>query len=118
MFSKLLVTTFAVAMFALVGFAEAQDKDKKRATGSVVGVLKDRKDAPKGPNVFVEIQADGEEKARKYRVAYDPKIKAPIADVLKAVKETPIGSRVQIDWIEGEGYNITNFKVLKKAEKN
>jgi hypothetical protein len=38
-------------------------------------------------------------------------------EVLKAVKEAPIGSRVQLDWIEGEGYNITAFQVLKKTDK-
>ena len=117
MFSKLLVTTFAIALIGLVGFAEAQDKDKKKRTGSVVGELTARKDAPKGPNVLVDIKADGEEKARTYRVAYDPKVKGPMPEVLKDVKEAAIGSRVQIDWVEGEGYNITSFKVLKKAEK-
>ena len=61
-------------------------QDKKKRTGTVVGELKSRKDAPNKINVLVEILAAGEEKARQYRVAYDPKVKGPMPEVLKAVK--------------------------------
>lgn len=120
MFQKLLVAGFVAALFSMVAFcefAEGQDKDKKKRTGMVVGELTSRKDAPNKINVLVEILGAGEEKARLYRVAYDPKVKGPMPDVLKAVKAANIGDRVQIDWIEGEGYNITAFQVLKKKEE-
>jgi hypothetical protein len=119
MVSKFAVATFAIAALALIGLADAaQDKqEKKKRTGMVTGELKSRKDAPNKINVLVDILADGEEKARSYRVAYDPKVKGPMPEVLKAVKAAPLGSRVQIDWVEGEGYNITAFQVLKKDEK-
>src|SRR5947209_5802596 len=108
MLPKGVIASFAIVLMALIGFTDAaQDKDKKKRTGTVTGELKSREAAPNKVNVFIEVLADGEEKARKYRVAYDPKAKGPIADVLKAVKEAPIGSRVQLDWVEGEGYNIT-----------
>lgn len=115
MYPKLLLTTFIAALLAIVALSEnAEGQDKKKRTGSVIGELKSRKDAPNKINVIVEIQAAGEEKARQYRVAYDPKVKGPMPEVLKAVKAAEIGSRVEIDWVEGEGYNITAFKVLKK----
>jgi hypothetical protein len=120
MFSKLLTVTFVAALMAMVAFnetADGQDKDKKKRTGMVVGELQSRKDAPNKINVLVEILAAGEEKARQYRVAYDPKVKGPMPEVLKSVKAANIGDRVQIDWVEGEGYNITAFQVLKKKDE-
>jgi hypothetical protein len=118
MFSKLIAVSFVAALLTMVALSEstvAQDKTKR--TGTVVGEMVSRKDAPNKINVLVEILGAGEEKARQYRVAYDPKVKGPKADVLKAVKAATIGDRVQIDWIEGEGYNITAFQVLKKKEE-
>jgi hypothetical protein len=106
-----------MAMIAFSETADGQDKDKKKRTGMVVGELQSRKDAPNKINVIVEILGAGEEKARQYRVAYDPKVKGPMPDVLKAVKAANIGDRVQIDWVEGEGYNITVFQVLKKKDE-
>ncbi len=118
MFPRFVLLSFAFALVALVGFSDAaQEKDKKKRTGTVVGELKSRKDAPNKINVLVEILAAGEEKARQYRVGYDQKAKGPIPDVLKAVKAANIGDRVQIDWIEGEGYNITAFQVLTKKDE-
>lgn len=117
MVPKLLLASFAVALLTLVGFAEAQDKDKKKRTGTVTGELVSRKDAPNKINVLIEVLGAGEEKARTYRVAYDPKVKGPMPEVLKAVKAAQIGDRVTLDWIEGEGFNITAFTVLKKVDK-
>jgi len=118
MIPNLMFTSFAVALLVLAALSEPADgQDKKKRTGTVVGELQSRKDAPNKINVIVEILGAGEEKARQYRVAYDPKVKGPMPEVLKAVKAASIGDRVQIDWIEGEGYNITAFQVLKKKEE-
>lgn len=114
MFRKFVVLGFVAALVALCGYSDAQDKDKKRRTGTVTGELKSRKDAPTGKNVIVEVLGAGEEKARSYRVAYDPAVKGPIRKVLEAVRAAKIGDRVRLDWIEGEGFNITAFEVLKK----
>jgi len=117
MFPKLIVTSFAIAVLSLIAFSEAAEgQDKKKRTGTVTGELKSRKDTPNGKNVLVEILGVGEEKERTYRVGYDPKAKAPIADVLEKVKAAKIGDRVRIDWVEGEGFNITAFHVLKKTD--
>jgi hypothetical protein len=115
MFPKLMLSTFIAGLLAMIAICDSvEGQDKKKRTGTVVGELKSRMDAKNKINLIVEIQAAGEEKARQYRVAYDPKVKGPMPEVLKAVKAAEIGSRVEIDWVEGEGYNITAFKVLKK----
>lgn len=118
MVPKFVVMSFAIAMLALVGLSEAaQEKDKKKRTGTVTGELKSRKDTPNGKNSIIEVLGAGEEKARPYRVMYDPKIKAPLADVLAKVKAANIGDRVTLEWIDtGEGLAITAFQVLKKSE--
>lgn len=112
------VLSFAFTLLVVCGLGEAaQDKDKKKRTGTVSGELKSRKDSPNGKNVILEIQAAGEEKARTYRVQYDPKVKGPIPEVLEAAKAAKIGERVQADWIDtGEGLAITSFQVLKKKD--
>ena len=35
---------------------------------------------------------------------------------LEAVKAAKVGDRVRLEWVEGEGYNITMFEVLKKKK--
>jgi len=93
----------------------AQDKDKKKRTGTVTGEIKSSKATPNGKNTIIEVLAPGEEKARAYRVQYDPKVKGPIESVLKAVRAAKVGDRVQLDWIDtGEGLAITKFEVLTK----
>lgn len=118
MLRKIVVLTFAFTLALVCGLSEAaQDKDKKK-TGTIIGELKSRKDTPNAKNVFLEIQAAGEEAPRKYRVQYDKKANGPIPDVLAATKAAKIGDRVQCDWINtGEGLAITSFQVLKKTDK-
>src|ERR1051325_9604600 len=116
MLRKIVVLTFAFTLALVCGLSEA-DKDKKK-TGTIIGELKSRKDTPNAKNVFLEIQAAGEEAPRKYRVQYDKKANGPIPDVLAATKAAKIGDRVQCDWINtGEGLAITSFQVLKKTDK-
>ena len=107
----------AVVLVALAVFSAPAPGQEKR-TGKVTGELKSMKDTPNRKNVVIEVRADGEEKARSYRVQYDPAVKGPIPDVLKAVKAASVGDRVELDWVDtGEGLAITKFAVLKKAAK-
>ena len=101
--------------FLAVGLLDAAQDQKKRS-GMITGVLKSQKKSPNGKNSIVEILAPGEEKARSYRVQYDPKVKGPIEPVLKAVRAANVGDTVQFEWVDtGEGLAITSFQVLKKA---
>src|SRR6266536_5044966 len=98
MAAKFILSTFVIGLLAVVALSDVADgQDKKKRTGTVVGELKSRKDAPNKINVIVEILGAGEEKARRYRVAYDPKAKGPMPEVLKAVKEAAIGARVEAE---------------------
>jgi hypothetical protein len=105
----------SVAVLALGLVATAQEKkdDKKDEPrkGTVTGTVTD-KGVDKAP-VWIEVKADGEEKARKYTVKYaGGKPDAMIAQI----KETPIGSRVRIEWMADERARVTKLEVLKKGD--
>jgi hypothetical protein len=111
MLRKLLIATLVVGATAFSGTGDAQEK----RSGTIIGEIKSKKDTPNGKNVIIEVLAPGEEKARPYRVQFDPKVKGPIATVLKAVREAKVGERVRFDWVDtGEGLAIKTFEVLKK----
>jgi hypothetical protein len=85
-----------------------EDQDKKsaeRKTGTVTGTLIAR-DAKKDVR-WLEVKADGEEKARKYFLL--PKSSAQIR---RDFEDTPIGSRVRIEWAFGHGLGIVNLEVV------
>lgn len=113
MFTKFASLSFIVASFLLVADSDAQDKKRE---GAVIGVVKDSKASKDGKNMFLDVLAPGEEKARAYHVVYDPKIKGPVPEVLKAVREAKVGDMVELQWVEtGHGPAMKSFKVLKKG---
>lgn len=118
MVQKIVSGILMMTLLAWCGLGEAaQDKDKKKAGGTIIGEVKSKMPTPNGKNVIVEVLAPGEVKARSYRVNYDPKVKGPIPAVLEAVKAAKIGDRVQFDWIDtGEGLGLTAFQVLNKGD--
>ena len=88
---------------------------KETRTGTISGEIKAMKE--QGNNVVIEVLAPGEEKARSYFVQYDPKIKGPIPQVLKAVKVAKVGDKVAFDWeATNHGPAIVKFELLKKPE--
>ncbi len=102
--------------FMVVAGSEAGQEKKKR-TGTVTGTIQSSKKSPNGKNQIIEVKAAGEEKARPYRVQFDPKAKGPIPEILEAVRAAKVGDRVQLEWIDtGEGLAITSFQVLKKGD--
>jgi hypothetical protein len=117
MLRKIVGISFLAALLVACGYSIAAQEPKKR-TGKLTGELKSQKASPNGKNTIIEVLAPGEEKARSYRVQYDPKVKGPIPKVLDAVRAAKVGDRVQLEWIDtGEGLAITAFEVLKKADK-
>ena len=89
---------------------------KETRSGSISGEIKSKKEQNK--NIVIEVLAPGEEKARSYFVQYDPKLKAPIPDVLKAVAAANVGDKVVFDWeATGHGPAIVKFKVAGKDKK-
>ena len=81
--------------------------------GTIDGEVKATRE--QGKNAVIEVLAPGEEKARSYFVQFDPKLKAPMPEVLKAVRAAKVGDRVVFDWeATGHGPAIVKFEILKK----
>jgi hypothetical protein len=86
--------------------------DNKASGRTVVGKLKSKIDTPDGKNTNIEVKAPGEEKARKYFLIYDPKLRKPLTKVLHAVRSASVGETVELEWVKtGHGPAITNFTV-------
>jgi hypothetical protein len=62
---------------------------KEPRSGSISGEIKAMKE--QNNNVVIDVLAPGEEKPRSYFVQWDPKLKAPMPDVLKLVKAAKAG---------------------------
>jgi hypothetical protein len=90
-----------------------KDKKDEKRSGTIAGEIKSKKE--EGNNVVLEVLAPGEEKPRSYFVNFDPKLKAPIPEVLKAVKAAGVGDKVVFDWVAtGHGPAIVKFEVARK----
>lgn len=102
--------------FAVAVVAGAQEKkDEKKADeprkGTVTGTV-----AAKGDN-WIEIKADGEEKPRRYFIAYKKNV-GPDKDMIAKIKETPEKTRVRIEWFFQERLRVETLEVLKASEKD
>ena len=103
---------------ALCGLAAAQDKkDDKKETrkGTVTGVV-----SAKGDN-WIEVKADGEEKARRYVPHWRGGAPADGGgldkEMIAEIKKTPLNSRVKIDWEFEERARVVRIEVLKKPSE-
>jgi hypothetical protein len=88
---------------------EPRPEGEAKKTGKVVGVV-----TAKGEN-WIEVKAPGEEKARRYTLYYQGKNKD---QVLRTIKETPIGSRVQLDWLFQERLRVIHLQTLTPARND
>lgn len=102
----------------------AYGSDDKERMGTVSGELKSRTEAKNGKSVTLEILASGEEKPRRYFVAYNPKdptAEKPFKELLAKVNAAKIGDRVRIAWVNAPkgsegGFFVMDFEVLMKAD--
>jgi hypothetical protein len=84
------------------------EKDEKYAgmkKGMVTGKL-----MAKEPN-WIEVKADGEEKARRYFFH-----RGGTKELRDAIQKTTLGSRVRIDWIFVERPRVIKLELIKKAD--
>ena len=115
--SRILAAT-CMTFIALIAYVPSDAQEPKKA-GAIIGEVKAAKDSKDGKNTMIDVLAPGEEKARTYFVNYDPKIKGPIPEVLKAVRAAKVGERVELEWIStNHGPAITAFRVLKTGSKD
>ena len=98
-------------------FADDKKDEKKKDVprkGKVTGVVSAR-----GEN-WIEVKADGEEKARKYVPHWRGGAPAQGGgldkDMLAKFKETPVNSRVELEWEFEERLRAVKLTVLKKGE--
>jgi hypothetical protein len=94
--------------------APAQDKDakKEKKSGTVTGVL-----TAKGP-AYIEVKADGEEKARRYvphwRGGKPNEGGGPDKNVLKTFEALKVGSRVRLEWEFDERPRVLRVEMLQR----
>jgi hypothetical protein len=90
--------------------SQKKDRDEGKK-GTVTGVV-----TAKGDN-WIEVKADGEEKARRYTPYYRPADKGFDKEVVAKIKETPLKARVRLEWSFLERPRVEKIDVLKKEEK-
>lgn len=92
-----------LALLGITGPAPAQDQEAERR-GTVTGTA-----TTKG-GFWIEVKADGEEKARRYFCGSNP-------DALKAVKNAEVGSRIRLEWRFQEVFRVVKIDVIRAAPK-
>jgi hypothetical protein len=87
------------------GTAQKNEKTDAVKKGTVSGML-----TSKAEN-WIEIKADGEEKARRYFFH-----QGGTKELREAIQATPVGSRVRIDWLFIERPRVMKLDLMKKAD--
>src|SRR5688572_10197605 len=103
-------TTLAFLLAVVPAGAEVPKKDAERK-GTVTGVV-----TAKGDN-WIEVKADGEEKARRYvphwRGGAPDKGGGPDKGMVTKLKEVPLKARVRLDWSFEARPRVEKIEVLK-----
>lgn len=86
--------------------ADKEDPKNADKKGTVTGTL-----TAKGKD-WIEVKADGEEKARRYALHW-----GGTKELRDAIRETTLGSRVRIDWLFAERPRVLKLEVIKKADQ-
>jgi hypothetical protein len=107
----LLGTACCVLLLGLVS-AHAQDKKKEKdpnegKKGKAIGTLTEKSAK------FIEVKADGEEKARRYVPQWVGGNSGGFdKDVVKVFNALKIGSRIEVEWVFEERFRALKVKVL------
>lgn len=109
-----LATIAFVVAFAASGKADEPKKDAEKK-GTVTGVV-----TAKGDN-WIEVKADGEEKARRYVPHWKGGLPkdggGPDKEVVAKIKEVPLKARVRLEWVFNERPRVEKIEVLKKGKE-
>ena len=108
-----------VAVFALFAAASAAPADDKKnegpdkKSGTVTGTL-----TAKDKN-WIEVKADGEEKARRYVPHWKGGLPkdggGPDKEMVAVIKKTALKSRVRLEWVFEERPRVVKLEVLKSS---
>ncbi len=90
-----------------------EDKKAEGKSGSVTGVVA----AKDKDGKWIEVKADGEEKARRYVptwVGGTPKDGGgPDKEMVREIGKVPVGARIKLDWKFEERPRVIKIEVLK-----
>lgn len=122
MFARCLFAAVATVCLTVPAFAQEkkdekkeEKKDEKERKGTVTGVV-----SAKGDN-WLEVKADGEEKARRYvphwKGGAPDKGGGPDKDMVAQIKKVEVNARVRLEWEFEERARVVKLEVLKKEEK-
>src|SRR5688572_1650482 len=112
-----MIARCTLALLLAVAFgsaAAAREKKDEPRKGTVTGVV-----TGKGDN-WIEVKADGEEKARRYVPHWKGGLPkdggGPDKEMVAKIKDTAVNSRVKIDWEFEERARVTKIEVLRKPD--
>jgi hypothetical protein len=104
----------AIKKFQIVKKGSGETKEEARK-GSVTGVV-----TAKGDN-WIEVKADGEERARRYvphwRGGAPAQGGGPDKEMVAEIKKAPLNGRVKLDWVFEERPRVEKIEVLKKPDE-
>ena len=114
-----LACLLALGATALCLSADVQKLDEKKKDetrkGTVTGVV-----SAKGDN-WIEVKADGEEKARRYVPHWKGGLPkdggGPDKEMVAEIKKVPVNSRVELKWVFEERRRVEKITILKKPEE-
>lgn len=111
-----LASAFFVGGLTAVGLGEAGADEKKteKKGGTVTGEVKAKGEA------FVEVLADGEDKARRYVPHWRGGAPAagggPDKTMVAKIKDLKVGDRVRLEWEFEERARVVKIEVLKPSK--
>jgi hypothetical protein len=113
----MLVGVVVIGVLGLtVSLDAGEKKTPEKKSGTVTGVL-----TAKGPT-FIEVKADGSEKARKYvpyyRAASSGQAAGPDKEMVATFAKLKVGSRVRVEWEFAEHFRAVRVELLKAPAAN
>jgi hypothetical protein len=113
-----LAILFAVALGMSATAEDKKTEEKKEDEprgGTVAGLV-----TAKGDN-WIEVKADGEEKARRYVPHWKGGLPkdggGPDKEMVAEIKKVPVNSRVELKWTFEERPRVEKITILKKPEE-
>jgi hypothetical protein len=111
-----LVSATVSFVFGMIVLGDEKKAEPEKKSGTVVGGLSAKGEA------WVEVKADGEEKARRYTANWvggaPQEGGGPDKAIVKVIKTLKVGSRVRLEWKFDERPRVVKIEVLKTAVDN